>query len=128
MATDILRIRNMQFYGYHGLLPEEGKLGQRFEVDVDVPGSFEGMAELEVVSVVPEASGVVNYPEVYALTERIVTQERFGLVESLADRLASAILEEFDVDAIVVRVRKPDPPVEGQFDGVEVEVRRSSAS
>lgn len=127
MATDVLRIRNMQFYGYHGLLPEEGTLGQRFEVDVEVPGSFERMAELGSVSDIPEASGVVNYPEVFALTERIVTQERFGLVESLADRIASAILEAFDVDAIVVRVRKPDPPVEGQFDGVEVEVRRSSA-
>ena len=46
----------------------------------------------------------------------------------LTNSCASAILEEFDVDAIVVRVRKPDPPVEGQFDGVEVEVRRSSAS
>ena len=75
---------------------------------------------------VSRVEGAVDYPKIFALTEQIVTQERFGLVESLADRIAVAILTQFDVSDVVVRVRKPDPPVQGQFDGVEVEVRRTS--
>ena len=126
MAGDWLRIQNMRFYGYHGLFPEESRLGQRFEVDVEIESSFVGMAELGEDPDVSRVEGAVDYPKIFALTEQIVTQERFGLVESLADRIAVAILTQFDVSDVVVRVRKPDPPVQGQFDGVEVEVRRSS--
>ena len=32
MEKDIIRLRNMRFYAYHGLFPEEARLGQRFEV------------------------------------------------------------------------------------------------
>lgn len=124
MTGDWLRIRNMRFYGFHGLFPEEGRLGQRFEVDVEIASCFEGMSDLGAAPDVAHVDGIVDYPKVYALTEKIVTGERFGLVESLADRIASAILAEFSVEEVVVRVRKPDPPVQGQFDGVEVEVRR----
>ncbi len=125
MAGDWLRIRNMRFYGYHGLFAEEGRLGQRFEVDVEIESSFDGTRELGPSPDVSGVEGVVDYPGVFALAEQIVTGERYGLVESLADRIADAILTQFDVGGVVVRVRKPDPPVEGQFDGVEVEVRRS---
>ena len=126
MGEDVLRIRNMQFYGYHGLLPEEARLGQRYEVDVEVFGSFEGLADLGEVPDLEKAPGTVNYPEVFTLTESIVTSERFGLVESLADRIATAIQEQFGVKKLIVRVRKPDPPVAGHFEGVEAEVRRGT--
>ena len=125
MTGDWLRIKNMRFYGFHGLFPEEGRLGQRFEVDVEIASCFEGTGDLGAAPDVAQVDGIVDYPKVYALTEEIVTGERFGLVESLADRIASAILIQFSVEEVVVRVRKPDPPVQGQFDGVEVEVRRS---
>jgi len=44
MPNDILKIRNMRFFAYHGLFPEEAKLGQRFEVDVEIGGDFRGFA------------------------------------------------------------------------------------
>ena len=36
MGRDLIRLCNMQFYGRHGVNPEEQVLGQRFEVDVDL--------------------------------------------------------------------------------------------
>ena len=38
MPQDILRLRNMRFFAYHGLFPEENVLGQHFEVDLDLYG------------------------------------------------------------------------------------------
>ena len=125
MSGDWLRIRNMRFYGYHGLFPEEARLGHRFEVDVDLESNFEGLQDLGADPNLEGVEGIVDYPRVYTLVEEIVTKERFGLVESLADRIATAIVSEFSALNVVIRVRKPDPPVSGQFDGVEVEVRRS---
>ena len=118
MAADVLRIRNMRFYGYHGLYPEEGRLGQRFEVDVEVPGDFSGLANTD------DSARTVDYPKVYAITDAVVTEERFGLVESLADRIATVLMSDLGLEQVVVRVRKPVPPVAGHFDGIEVEVRR----
>lgn len=118
MPEDTLRIRNLCFYGYHGLFPEEGKLGQRFEVDVEIPGDFKGLAEQE------DLARTVDYPQVVSLTESVVTGERFGLVEALADRIAEVLMGRLGLKRVVVRVRKPNPPVAAQFDGIEVEVRR----
>jgi len=117
MANDVLRIMNMAFYGYHGLFEEEGKLGQQFEVDVEVFGDFSGFARKKQ----PQA---VDYPRVCALVEQIVTGEPFGLVEALADHLAEVLQSELGLTRFLVRVRKPNPPVPVNFDGVEVEVRR----
>ena len=117
MANDVLRIRNMAFYGYHGLFDEEAQLGQQFEVDVEVFGDFRGFARTD-----PQEA--VDYPRVCELVKDVVTGERFGLVESLADRIAEVLQTELGLTKLLVRVRKPNPPVPVQFDGVEVEVRR----
>ena len=117
MKSDILRLKNMTFYAYHGALPEEARLGQRYEVDVELYGDFRGYARCE-------ARRAIDYTLVYRATEAVVTKERFDLVESLADRIAEVLAERFGLDRLVVRVRKPNPPVSGYFDGIEVEVRR----
>ena len=114
----------MRFYAYHGLFPEENTLGQQFEVDVEILGAFERWAEHGENPDVTKVEGAVNYPEVYDLVNGIVTGERFGLVESLADRLITSIQDTFGVNRLIVRVRKPNPPVPAQFDGIEVEVSR----
>lgn len=33
---DKIYVNRMEFYGYHGVFPEETRLGQRFEVDLAV--------------------------------------------------------------------------------------------
>ncbi len=124
MPDDVMRIQNMRFYGYHGLFSEENKLGQHYEVDVEIFGSFEGWAAHGANPDVSQIEGGINYPEIYSLIESIVTEEVFGLAESLADRIAGAIQEGFGVAKLIVRVRKPIPPVPGHFDGIEIEVSR----
>lgn len=118
MKKDVLRIRNMTFYGYHGLFDEEATLGQQFEVDVDVFGDFRGWSKMR------SHPAAVDYPRVCELVSQVVTEERFGLVEALADRIADVLQAKLALGHFVVRVRKPNPPVPTQFDGVEVEVWR----
>lgn len=118
--SDFLRVRNMVFFGYHGLLPEEARLGQRFEVDVELqlPLAAAGLAD--------DPTKTVDYAHVFRLVESIVTGERrFGLVEALAEAVAAAMAATFtQLEGVRVRVRKPNPPVAGHFDGLEVEIER----
>jgi dihydroneopterin aldolase len=66
----------------------------------------------------------VDYERVHALVVGIGTQERFQLLETLAERMASGILEEFPVQQVTVRATKPSPPIPGVFGGVSVEITR----
>ena len=119
MSGDVLRLRNMRFYAHHGLFPEENRLGQQFEVDVDLIRDLASAGQTDDVDL------TVNYPEVYELVARTMTEKRFKLVEALAEQIAAQIGERYSPIQLVVRVRKPNPPVDAHFDGVEVEIHRS---
>ncbi len=117
---DILRVLNMTFFAYHGLLPEEARLGQRFEIDVELGLSLAAAGSAD------DPALTVDYSRVYELVDAVVTGgTRFGLVEAVAEAVARAIGDTFErVDSVLVRVRKPNPPVAGHFDGLEVEIER----
>ena len=66
----------------------------------------------------------VNYTQVYMAVEEILSREHFSLLETIAERLASAVLERFKIKEVVVRVRKMIPPIPGNLDYIEVEIRR----
>jgi len=117
--TDRLRLMNLVFHAYHGLLPEEERLGQRFEVDVEL------LLDLAAAARADEPQLTVDYTDALALVEQIVTQRRFGLVEALAEALAEGIRQRFStLEGVIIRVRKPNPPVATTFDGLEVEIER----
>ena len=119
MAPDLLRIRNMRFFAYHGLLPKEGELGQEFEVDVDIHGDLSRAGQDD------DPSLMVDYTRVLGLVEEVVTKRRFGLIEAVAEAVAAAVGKAVAPVKLTVRVRKPSPPVDAIFDGVEVEITRS---
>ena len=117
--TDRLRLMNLVFHAYHGLLPEEERLGQRFEVDVEL------LLDLAAAARADEPQLTVDYTDALALVEQIVTQRRFGLVEALAEALTEGIRQRFStLEGVIIRVRKPNPPVATTFDGLEVEIER----
>ncbi len=119
MPADILRLKNMRFFAYHGLFPEENTLGQFYEIDLDI------YYDLSVAGQTDFVEKTINYPDVYRLVETIVTQERFKLVEALAEHIAQRIGQHFAPITIQIRVRKPNPPIAAHFDGIEVELNRS---
>jgi dihydroneopterin aldolase len=119
MPSDVLRLRNMRFFAHHGLFPEEKKLGQHFEVDIELFGDLSAAGKSD------DVARTLNYPELYELVEKVVTQQRFKLVEALAEGIAQTIGECFAPIELTVRVRKPNPPIAAHFDGIEVELHRS---
>jgi dihydroneopterin aldolase len=51
-------------------------------------------------------------------------ENKFSLLETIGVRLAEKILEKFGVEEVLVRVRKKIPPIPGNLDDIEVEVKR----
>jgi dihydroneopterin aldolase len=114
----VIRLHNMTFYGYHGISSAERQTGRRFEVDVELVVNMNKPARSD------KLRDTVNYTEVYRTVEELVAQNSFALLETIAVRLANQILTKFRPQEVTVRVRKKIPPVPGNLDHIEVEVKR----
>ena len=115
--TNIIRIKNASFYAYHGALAEEQNIGGKFEADVDIYTDFSEAARTDNLKL------TVNYDEVYKFINKIVHQQKYYLIETLATVIAEELLKNYaSIYKVAVRVRKNNVPVGGVIDYVEAEV------
>lgn len=112
----------MQFYAYHGVFEEEKRLGQKFEVDLEM------FLDLRKAGKSDCLDETVNYALVYDIVQKLVTGTKMKLLESLAESIAGELLSLFPLNEILVRVRKPKPPIPGHLDSVSVEIRRGAVN
>jgi 7,8-dihydroneopterin aldolase/epimerase/oxygenase len=117
--TDRIVLAGMVFQARHGVEPREKVEAQRFEVDVELevdlraPGRSDALAE------------TVDYAAVYRMIAPIVEDRSFDLIEALAETIATTILATAaPVDAVVVRVRKPEVRLGGPLGYAAVEIVR----
>lgn len=117
---DYIHLNEMQFFGYHGVLPEETKLGQRFRATVTLGLDLSEAGKTDALE------KTVNYAEVYSICKSVVEGEPFKLIESVAEKMADRILDSFEDQVLGVRVLlvKPDPPIHGHYASVAVEITR----
>ena len=66
----------------------------------------------------------VDYEQIYKPVDSCIKKDKFYLIEALANSIASDILQNFPINSLLVRVRKPHAPVKGVLDTVEVELER----
>jgi dihydroneopterin aldolase len=118
--SDLARITlaDIGLVGHHGYHDAEKELGQRFELDVELYVDVKAAAESDSLA------DAVNYEDVYHLVERVMRDDRYSLIEALASDIAGSIYEEFAVEGVAVRVRKPSVPHCPNLGYVEVEVER----
>ena len=117
---DYIHLNDMEFYGYHGALVEENKLGQRFRVTVSLA------TDLQEAGTTDNLDKTVNYAEVYAICEEIVEGEAVKLIETVAEKVAAVLLDAYSEKVMGVRVVlvKPDPPIKGHYASVSVDITR----
>lgn len=118
MTRDRLLLRGMEFYGYHGVRPEEKRLGQRFVVDVELETDLSAAARTD------DLEQTINYSQVFGLVREVVEGPASNLLEAVAERVAEGVLARWpSVEAVRVRVKKPCAPISGghlEYAGVEV--------
>jgi len=115
---DVIRLQGLVFYGYHGVFPEEKKLGQRFVVDLEL------YADLRKPAVTDDLADAVNYVDVYNLVKRCVTGKQFNLIETLAEDIAREVLDNTACQGVKVVLHKPGAPIGGITGDVAVEIVR----
>ncbi|WP_075288950.1 dihydroneopterin aldolase [Pararhizobium arenae] len=116
-ATYTITLKNCAFFARHGVHDEEEFLGQRFFVD----------AELDVEqgsALVDDSIGdTVHYGIAFTEIEKIITGRRRYLIEALALEVATTLCSRFSqIRRAKISIRKPNAPVPGVLDYVEVTV------
>jgi len=114
---NIIRIKKATFYGYHGVRSEEQLVGGKFEADVDIYTDFSDAAKND------DLKKTIDYHEAYSFIYRLALEQKYYLIESLANHIAEELLKKFPaILKVAVRIRKNNPPLGGVVDCVEVEV------
>ncbi|SCG96509.1 MULTISPECIES: dihydroneopterin aldolase [unclassified Romboutsia] len=116
---DKILLNNLGFYGYHGVLKEESVLGQKFFIDMEL------LVDTKEAGLTDDMNKSVSYADVYNVVKEITENKRFNLIEALAENIAKETLERFGlINEVMVRVKKPEAPVNGIYDYFGVEIRR----
>lgn len=116
---DYIHLNEMEFYGYHGVFPEETKLGQRFRLTVSLAVDLKKAGETDGLE------HTVHYGEVYSVCQSVIEGDPKKLLEAVAESLSNEILSTFSlVNGIRIQLIKPDPPIPGHYKSVAVDITR----
>ena len=100
--TLVIELRGVEVHGFHGVLEEERRVGQRFLVDLT----------LEPVDDVAAASDriedAVDYRDVVSVVQEVSKRATYRLLEAFAASIADELLRQLPLRNVRVRVRKPD--------------------
>ncbi|MCI6870526.1 MAG: dihydroneopterin aldolase [Selenomonadales bacterium] len=112
-------VKGMAFFGYHGCMPEENKLGQRFIVDMHIE------ADLREAGRTDDLSKTINYAEVYQDVKAVVEGEPVKLLERLAEKIWERISTKYPMaKGVIITIHKPDVPIQGLLQETSVTIHR----
>ena len=121
-ARDKIILKGIRFHGHHGTSESERRVGQKYEVDVELTCS------LAVAGRTDDLQHTVDYGKVVDLIIETGTEKSFHLIEALAEKSASRILDCFAVDEVRITVKKLSPPIEPSLPYVAVDISRGKAN
>jgi dihydroneopterin aldolase len=117
--ADRITLTGLRAYGRHGVLDFERADGQDFVVDVTLELDLAPAAKTD------DVAETVHYGELADRLVAIVAGPPVALIETLADRLVGACLDDVRVAAATVTVHKPHAPIAHSFTDVAVTIRRT---
>ena len=102
-----------------GVTPEERTIRQRLSIDVEILTNAARAAQSDSLR------DTLDYSKVATLVMEVCRSRDFHLIETVAEVLASRILDDFATPQVRILVRKISPVVEPRVSYVSIEVVRS---
>lgn len=123
LTQDRIVMTDLGFYGYHGLFPEEKALGQRFRIDLTCGVNLRAPGDSD------EVDDTVSYADLTNLVIDLATNQRFDLLEALAQSICDALFRSFDpIEWIEIKVHKPSAPVAIAMGEFAIQIYRERAT
>jgi dihydroneopterin aldolase len=119
IGNDKILISAMDCVAAIGVTPEERTMKQRLSIDVEIFADAGRAARSDSLK------DAIDYSKIATLVMEVCGSRDFHLIETLAELLASRILEDFPTPQVRVLVRKISPVVEPRVSHVSIEIVRS---
>lgn len=117
---DKILIRDLKIFAYHGVNPEEKRDGQHFVFDIDLSVNITKACHSD------DVNDTVSYAKVIKTVTRVVTEQKYDLLEKVAQVTSDAIFEEYpEVFSIDITLKKPEAPMKADFNWVGVQISRN---
>ena len=118
--TNYLTLENLHFYAYHGVMPQEGVIGNEYTVNIRMK------VDASKAMVSDDVADTVNYAEVYeAIKQEMAIASK--LLEHVAGRIARRLFHDFPlIESLKIELMKQNPPMGADMPaaGVRLEVKR----
>ena len=109
-----IEVNGIKIYAYHGCLPEEGKIGGHYSVDVMLNTDFSEAANTD------DLNKTIDYCDV----NKIVVEEmaiRSKLIEHVGQRIVNRLKSEINtIGHIRLKLTKICPPINGDVQNVAI--------
>ncbi len=116
--SDVIILTGIRGHGHHGVFPEERRDGQEFVVDALVYLQASAAATTDTLA------DTVNYATVAQVVHQLIIGDPVDLLETLAERIATAILNLGGVATVEITVHKPQAPIPVPFTDVALRITR----
>ncbi|MEY8518533.1 2-amino-4-hydroxy-6-hydroxymethyldihydropteridine diphosphokinase [Lachnospiraceae bacterium 29-84] len=118
-GLDQIRIKNLEVFGKHGVLPEENRLGQKFIINATL------YVSVRESGLKDDLTKTIHYGEVSRFITDFMVKHTFQLIEAAAEQTAWAVLIQFPrMEKICLEIAKPWAPIGLPLESVSVEVTR----
>ena len=121
MSLDRIALTGLRAFGWHGVLEHERAVGQEFVIDAVLGVDTRPAAAADDLRL------TADYGALAGRLAAIVAGPPADLIETLAERLAAACLEDPAVAEAEITVHKPHAPVTQHVADISVTIRRSRA-
>jgi dihydroneopterin aldolase len=117
---DRIVLHGLRGRGLHGVYPRERTEGQTFIVDAALSVDTRAAAASD------DLGATADYGAIAEKVVALIEGEPVNLIETLAERIATACLADPAVRAAEITVHKPDAPISVPFEDVTVTIRRGA--
>lgn len=116
---DKIHIKDLEIIGFHGAIPEEKVLGQKFVL------SFELDVDLRQAGKNDDLTKTVHYGELAQKVEEEFTKTSYDLIEKAAEEICEFVLLNYPlVKRVKLLLKKPWAPTRKHVEYVAVEIER----
>ena len=116
ITSSYISLRNVRFHAFHGVMPQERRVGADFLVNLRVGYPLEKAMQSD------EVGDTLNYAALYEVVKTEMMQPS-NLLEHVAGRIVSSIEKRFpQVISIDLELTKQNPPMGADCEGAGVEI------
>ena len=109
-----IEVNGIKLYAFHGCLPEEGKIGGNYVVDVTLTTDFSKAAKTD------ELIETIDYVDINLIVKEEMAI-RSKLIEHVGQRIYERIYKEIqNIEKLKIKVTKICPPINGDVSDVAI--------